>query len=64
MTQDGGSEEGGGAFSQKVFSMDGIVVYLHSTHTLRRQGDWLYGWLCIFIYKSIHCDNLPTVFRL
>jgi hypothetical protein len=36
MTQDGGSEKGGGTFTQKVFFVDGIVVYLHSNHTLQR----------------------------
>jgi len=64
MAQDGGSEEGGVTFTQKVFSTDGIVVHLHSNHTLQRRGDWLHGGLCIFIYKSIQCDNLLTIFRL
>jgi hypothetical protein len=43
MAQDGGSEEGGGTFIQKVFSIDEIVVYLHANHTLQRRGDWLHG---------------------
>jgi hypothetical protein len=43
MAQDGGSEEGGGTFILKVFSIDKIVVYFHDNCTLQRQGDWPHG---------------------
>jgi hypothetical protein len=42
MTLEGGSKEGGGTFTQRVLSIDGIVVYLHVNHTLPRQGVWLH----------------------